>query len=90
MLPVGRVRDSRDSSSGTTNTTDDRGERNDEAQPREGRNGRAGARDAAARSLPEAGYLYKDKVDIKDIIDPKDLGLMVLQARRKGGLANFY
>ena len=89
MLPVDRERDPSDLGSGST--TDDRGGRNDEVQPREGGNGQAGAREVVARSLPEAGYLYKDsKVDIKDIIDPKDLGLMVLQARWKGGMAKFY
>ena len=64
--------------------------RNNEIQPSDARQGRGNTRTMATRSLPVAGYLYKDKVDIKDIIDPKDLGLMVLQARRKGGMEKFY
>ena len=88
MLPVDRERDPSDLGSGST--TDDRGGRNGKVQPREGCNGQVGAREVAARSLPIAGYLYKDKVDIKDIIDPKGLGLMVLQAWRNGGMAKFY
>ena len=40
--------------------------------------------------MPTAGYLYKDKIDTEQIIDPNDMGLMVLQAQRKGGLASFY
>ena len=42
------------------------------------------------RSLPTAGYLFQEKTDVKDIIDPSDMGLKVLQARREGGIANFY
>ena len=42
------------------------------------------------RALPIAGYLYQEKVDVQDIIDPVDMGLKVLQARRKGGMAKFY
>ena len=85
MLPVTSERDPSDLGSGST--TDDRGGGNAAAainrmeQVRRVGNG---------RSLPEAGYLFKEKVDIKDVIDPIDLGLMVLQARRKGGLAKFY
>ena len=41
-------------------------------------------------SLPPAGYLFKRKLDMAKIIDPKDMGLTVLQARRKGGLDAFY
>ncbi len=42
------------------------------------------------RSLPSAGYLFQEKVDVTDIIDPADMGLKVLEARRKGGLEKFY
>ena len=85
MSPVISERDPSDLGSGST--TDDRGVGNAAAainrmeQVRRVGNG---------RSLPEAGYLFKEKVDIKDVIDPSDLGLTVLQARRKGGLAKFY
>jgi hypothetical protein len=40
-------------------------------------------------SLPERGYLFEDKVDITNIMDPADMGLQVLQARRKGKLERF-
>ena len=84
------MQDSRDLSSGTTNTnTNDR--RNvATAITRMEQDRRVGNGRAPERSLPEAGYLFKEKVDIKDVIGPIDLGLMVLQARQKGGLANFY
>ena len=36
------------------------------------------------KALPARGYLFEDKVDTDDSIDPKDMGLQVLQARRKG------
>ena len=42
------------------------------------------------RALPIAGYLFKEKVDVTDIIDPLDMGLKVLQARRKGGVEKIY
>ena len=41
------------------------------------------------RALPARGYLFEDKVDTDDIIDPKDMGLQVLQARRKGHMEKF-
>ena len=41
-------------------------------------------------SLPPAGYLFKDKLDLTNIIDPNDMGLKVLQARRKGKLELFH
>ena len=41
------------------------------------------------RSLPARGYLFEEKADIHNIIDPKDMGLTVLQARRKGRLEAF-
>ena len=41
------------------------------------------------RTLPARGYLFEDKVDTDDIIDPKDMGLQVLQARRKGHMEKF-
>ena len=43
-----------------------------------------------AWSLPTAGYLFKDKIDTANIIDPHDMGLMLLQARRKGKLESFH
>ena len=36
------------------------------------------------KSLQARGYLFEDKVDIDNIMDPTDMGLQVLQARRKG------
>ena len=41
------------------------------------------------KALPARGYLFEDKVDTDDIIDPKDMGMQVLQARRKGHMENF-
>jgi len=41
------------------------------------------------KSLPARGYLFEDKVDITNIMDPADMGLQVLQARRKGKLELF-
>ena len=41
-------------------------------------------------SLPLAGYLFKDKIDTTNIIDPNDMGLKVLQAQRKGKLELFH
>ena len=38
-------------------------------------------------SLPPAGYLFKEKLDTTNIIDPQDMGLKILQARRKGKIA---
>jgi hypothetical protein len=40
-------------------------------------------------SLPPVGYLYKQTLDLSSLTDPKDLGLTVLQARRKGTLSLF-
>ena len=45
---------------------------------------------SSATSLPPAGYLFREKLDITTIIDPNDMGLMVLQARRKGRLESFH
>jgi hypothetical protein len=42
------------------------------------------------QSLPPAGYLFQRQLDTTTLIDPKDMGLTVLQARRKGRLANFH
>ena len=41
------------------------------------------------RALPARGYLFEDKVNVDDIMDPHDMGLQVLQARRKGKMALF-
>ena len=41
------------------------------------------------RSLPARGYLFEEKADTTNIIDPHDMGLTVLQARRKGRLELF-
>jgi hypothetical protein len=41
-------------------------------------------------TLPPAGYLYKDKLEKNITIDPYDLGLTILQARRKGQMEAFY
>ena len=69
------MRDSRDSSSGTTT----------------GNNSRLGnGVRQAHRSLPTAGYLYQEKTNVDEIIDPTDMGLKVLQARRKGKLAKYF
>ena len=40
-------------------------------------------------SLPARGYLFEEKVDVTNIIDPADMGLQVLQARRKGKMEMF-
>ena len=77
MLATVRERDSRNSSSGSNPTN--RGEKK-----------QAGEHQISSRSLPTAGYLFKERVDISNIIDPLDMGLTVLQARRKGGLEVFY
>ena len=54
------------SSSGTTNAdTNDRRRGN-------------GQRRQTDRALPVAGYLYEEKTDVEDIIDPSDMGLNVL------------
>ena len=42
------------------------------------------------RALPMAGYLFKEQVDTENIIDPQDMGLTVLQARRKGAVKYFH
>ena len=39
------------------------------------------------KSLPPAGYLFREKLDTTNIIDPQDMGLKILQARRKGKIA---
>jgi hypothetical protein len=36
-----------------------------------------------------AGYLFKDQIDTSNIMDPKHMGLTVLQARRKGAITYF-
>ena len=41
------------------------------------------------KSLQARGYLFEDKVDIDNIMDPTDMGLQVLQARRKGRMEFF-
>ena len=51
---------------------------------------RSGRNTSMTRSLPPAGYLFTDKIDTASIIDPHDMGLMVLQARRKGKLELFH
>ena len=76
MLPQGREQDPGNTGSGSTATT---------VAPKHG-----GRNRHATRALPTAGYLFKDKVDITNIIDPKDMGLTVLQARRKGTMHSFY
>ena len=40
-------------------------------------------------ALPARGYLFEDKVDVNEIMDPADMGLQVLQARRKGRMEMF-
>ena len=41
------------------------------------------------KSLITRGYLFEDKVDTDDIMDPADMGLQVLQVRRKGRMELF-
>ena len=41
------------------------------------------------KSLITRGYLFEDKVNTDDIMDPADMGLQVLQARRKGRMELF-
>ena len=76
MLAATRKRDSRISNSGF-NTTNGGGQH-------------TRGRPSATRSLPIAGYLFKDKVNTNNILDPHDMGLTVMQARRKGGLEYFH
>ena len=73
-----------DSDSDSTSSDDTR-------EPREApRSARAGMRKKKERrrtkktSLPARGYLFEEKADIENIMDPADMGLTVLQARRKG------
>ena len=61
-----------------------------EQDPRDSGSGSTTIRRGQNRALPIAGYLFKEKVDVNDIIDPVDMGLKVLQARRKGGIEKFY
>ena len=42
------------------------------------------------RALPVAGYLYQEKTNVEDLIDPADMGLKVLQARRKGKMSKYF
>lgn len=53
--------------------------------------GRGGQHDRqAARLLPVAGYLYQEKTNVLNIIDPNDMGLKVLQARQKGKHVKYF
>ena len=76
MLPTEKERDSNNpGSTATTNIdTQFRGLRKNQT----------------SRSLHPEGYLYKDRMDTTNIIDPHDMGLLVLQARRKGKLELFH
>lgn len=42
------------------------------------------------RTLNPNGYLYSEKVNTNNIIDPQDLGLTFVQARRKGRMERFH
>ncbi len=48
------------------------------------------AKQRKERALPTAGYLYQEKTDVVDLIDPCDMGLKVLQARRKGSMKKYF
>ena len=41
-------------------------------------------------TLNPEGYLYTSKIDTNNILDPNDLGLTILQARRKGRMEKFH
>ena len=58
---------------------------NNKGKKRKGKKGKKSKK----TSLPERGYLFEDKVDITNIMDPADMGLQVLQARRKGKMEMF-
>ena len=74
-----------DTDSDSEETTREVEVRNTQGRKRKVKKARKGKKTA----LPARGYLFEDKVDITDIMDPADMGLQVLQARRKGKMELF-